>query len=86
MEWAPKFLDNLDSAILALYQSWAGYYRWVFLRLMMTIVAVSAMMVSPTIRILAIAIVTAYVSAEMVDRLIIRRRKAFVTSAGSQAH
>jgi len=84
MEWAPKFLDNLDSAVLALYQSWSGYYRWVFLRLMMTIVAVSSMLISPTIRILAIAIVTTYVTAEMIDRLIIRRKKACITLAGSR--
>jgi hypothetical protein len=47
MEWAPKFLDNLDSAVLALYQSWAGYYQWVFLRLLLTVVGVSAIVISP---------------------------------------
>jgi hypothetical protein len=83
MEWAPKFLDNLDSAVLALYQSWVGYYQWVFLRLMLTVVGVSAIVISPTIRILAIAIVTTYISAEMINRLVIRHRKAFVASAGS---
>jgi hypothetical protein len=86
MEWAPKFLDNLDSTVLALYQSWAGYYRWVLLRLMMTIMAVTAMMLSPTIRILAIAIVATYASAEIINRLIIRRRKSFVATTRGRAH
>ncbi len=76
MEWAPKLLDNLDSAALALYQSWAGYYRWVFLRLAMTIVAVTAMTISPVIRLLAIAIVTTYISLEMIDRLIVHLRQS----------
>jgi hypothetical protein len=81
MEWAPKLLDNLDSAALALYQSWAGYYRWVFLRLTMTIVAVAAMTISPAIRLLAIAIVTTYISLEMIDRLILRRRQPRAATA-----
>jgi hypothetical protein len=83
MEWAPKLLDNLDSAALALYQSWAGYYRWVFLRLAMTIVAVTAMTISPVIRLLAIAIVTTYISLEMIDRLIVRHRQPRAATARS---
>jgi len=81
MEWAPKLLDNLDSAALALYQSWAGYYRWIFLRLTMTIVAVTAMTISPAIRLLAIAIVTTYISLEMIDRLIVRLRQPRAATA-----
>jgi len=76
MEWAPKLLDNLDSAALALYQSWVGYYHWIFLRLAMTIVAVTAMTISPAIRLLAIAIVTTYISLEMIGRLIVRLRQS----------
>lgn len=76
MEWIPKSLDRLDSAALALYQSWAGYYRWVLLRLMVTVVAVTVMILSPTIRLMAIAIVTTYISVETVDRLISRCRQS----------
>jgi hypothetical protein len=50
---------------------------------MLTVVGVRAIVISPTIRILAIAIVTTYISAEMINRLVIRHRQAFVASAGS---
>lgn len=84
MEWAPKFLDSLDSAALALHQSWAGYYRWVFFRLVLTILAVAAMVFSPAIRILAIAIVTTYVCAGIIDRLVSNRKRSLVATAGSR--
>jgi len=78
MEWIPKYLDNLDSAVLALYQSWAGYYRWVLLRLLVSVVAVAAMTFSPTIRLMAIAVVTTYVALETIDRLISHRKQSGV--------
>ena len=81
MEWIPKTLDNLDSAAHALYQSLAGYYRWVFLRLMFTVVAVTAMTLSPTIRLLAIAAVVTYVFIETIDRLVTRRKQSRVAQA-----
>ncbi len=81
MEWIPKFLDNLDSTAHALYQSGIGYFRWVFLRLAMTVVAVTAMMISPAARLLAIAIVTTYLALEAVDRLISHRRRLRIARA-----
>jgi len=81
MEWIPKCLDNLDSSILALHQSWAGYYRWVLLRLMVTIVAVAAMIFSPTVRWLAITGVATYILVELIYRLTQRRRRARVGRA-----
>ena len=85
MEWAPKLLDNLDSAVLAFRQSLAGYYRWVFLRLILTVVAVSALVFNPTLRILAIAVVTGYVAAEIAGRLLARHRQAGAAPARSRA-
>ena len=78
MEWIPKTLDNLDSAALALYQSLAGYYRWVFLRLALTVVAVTAITISPSIRLFAIAAVVTYVFIESIDWLISRRKQSRV--------
>ncbi len=78
MEWIPKCLDNLDSSILALHQSWAGYFRWVFLRLMVTIVAVTAMVFSPVVRWLAIVGVTTYVLFELISWVRSRRRQSRV--------
>ena len=78
MEWIPKTLDNLDSAALALYQSLAGYYHWVFLRLALTVVAVTAITISPSIRLFAIAAVVTYVFIESIDWLISRRKQSRV--------
>ena len=74
MEWIPKLLDNLDSTAFALYQSWDGYYRWVFLRLVLTISVVSVMVFSPVLRVTAIAIVVTYVAMQAIDGLISRFR------------
>ncbi len=74
MEWIPKLIDDLDSAGLGLYQAAAGYYLWVFLRLLITIVAVTAITVSPTIRLMAIAVVTTYACLIMMEGLILRRK------------
>ena len=76
MEWIPKYLDNLDSSILALHQSWAGYYRWIFLRFMLTVAAVTAMVFSSTVRWLAIAGVATYVLFEVISWFISRRRRS----------
>ena len=81
MEWIPKYLDNLDSAALALIQSWAGYYRWVILRAAITIVAVAAITVSPAIRVLVVAFVMTFILVEALDRLILRPRRFRVARA-----
>jgi hypothetical protein len=70
MEWIPKALDNLDSAAIALYQSLAGYYRWILLRLMLTIAAVTLITLSPTIRLSVIAAVVTYLFMTAFDRLV----------------
>lgn len=75
MEWIPKFFDNLDSAAYVLYQSGIGYFRWVFLRLALSVAAVTAMTIIPAVRLLAIAVVTTYVAMEVIDRLISRWRR-----------
>ncbi len=74
MEWIPKLIDNLDSTAFALYQSWGGYYRWVLLRLALTIIAVSAMVFSPALRVTAIAVVVTYLAMQTLDGLISRIR------------
>ncbi len=72
MEWIPKLLDNLDSTAYALYQSWGGYYRWVFLRLVLTIIVVVAMVFNPVLQIAAIAVVVTYFALQAIDGLISR--------------
>lgn len=74
MEWLPKLLDDIDSNFLALHQSWAGYYRWVWLRLTLTIVGATVLTASPMIRVLAIAGVVSFGAADILDRLIARIR------------
>ncbi len=81
MEWLPKSIDNIDSAVLALYQSWAGYYRWVFFRIVLTAVAVTAMIWSPSIRHFSIAVVTTYLLAGLIDRLVSRRKRTHILRA-----
>ena len=78
MEWIPKLLDNFDSTAYALYQSWRGYYRWILLRLAMSIMAVSALMYSPLIRSLAIGIVMTYAAMEAIDWSVSRYRRSRV--------
>lgn len=72
MEWIPKYLDSIDSAAIALYQSWVGHYRWIVMRVAISILAVAAMTVSPTVRALAVAAVVTYVFVEFVARFIAR--------------
>ncbi|MDP6673300.1 MAG: hypothetical protein QGH93_00410 [Gammaproteobacteria bacterium] len=72
MEWVPKLLDNIDSSLLALHQSWAGYYRWILFRLLGTVMVVTALSVSPAVRHLAIAMVMTYACLEAADRVIVR--------------
>jgi|GEM_PF-2221231 len=83
MEWLPKSVDNIDSAVLALYQSWTGYYRWVFFRVVLTFAAVTAMVWSPSIRHFAIAVVTTYILAGLIDRMVShRKRTRFLRARG----
>jgi len=75
MEWLPKSLDSIDSAALALYQSWTGYYRWVIFRLVLSVAAIAVMLISPAIRQFSIALVMTYAAIEMIDWLISHRKK-----------
>jgi len=75
MEWLPKLLDDIDSTCLALHQSWAGYYRWVFLRLTLTIAGVTVLTASPALRVLAIASVVSYGTVDALDRIIMKIRR-----------
>jgi len=81
MEWIPKSIDCIDSAVLALYQLWRGYYRWVFFRVVLTVAAVTAMIWSPSIRHFSIAVVTTYLLAGLLDRLVLRRKRTPVFRA-----
>ena len=83
MEWIPKTLDNLDSAAIALYQSLAGYYRWILLRLMLTTAGVTAIMLSPTIRLSVIAAIVTYISMAGFDRLVAGRKLFRITRTQS---
>jgi len=83
MEWMPKLLDNLDSAAFALYQSWGGYYRWIFLRLAMAVIGVSTLLLSPMLRSTAIAIVVTYVAMTAIDGLIARFKPSRVARTQS---
>jgi len=83
MEWIPKTLDNLDSAALALYQSLTGYYRWILLRLMLTVAGVTAITLSPTIRLSVIAAVATYISMAGFDRLVASLKLSRITRTQS---
>jgi hypothetical protein len=83
MEWIPKTLDNLDSAAIGLYQALVGYYRWVLLRLMLTVAAVTAITLSPTIRLSVIAAVVTYLFMTAFGRLVAGRRLSRITRTQS---
>ncbi len=83
MEWIPKTLDNLDSAALALYQSLTGYYRWILLRLMLTVAAVTAITLSPTIRLSVVAALGTYFFMVAFDRLIAGLKLSRITRTQS---
>jgi len=83
MEWIPKTLDNLDSAALALYQSLTGYYRWILLRLMLTVAAVTVITLSPAMRLSIVAALVTYFFMVAFDRLIAGLKLSRITRTQS---
>jgi len=68
LEQIPRFLDDADSAAFALRTLWMGYYGGAARDLLMLLAVVVGTGLSPTFRALVIAVVAAFMCAELVYR------------------
>lgn len=74
MEWAPKFLDTLDSLAFEFRMRFAGYVGWSIRRLVLLIALLVLAVLNPVARDLVVAMIVTFGLAELVSSRFRRSR------------
>jgi hypothetical protein len=76
MEWIPKFLDALDSAVYALSLVWLGYQGRTCQEFLWFSLGCSGLIFIPVVRVLSLAALASFLCAELLYRLTSSRLQA----------